>query len=110
MVSEERNRRYKRYYYKTSLRLEESKGLALETINISQGGIFFRSNELLDINKRINVSFLLPGDSKEISAVCSVVHNLETIPSRQYFVGVKFDRINNSSIDEFGSYLKEYFE
>lgn len=110
MSSEDRNRRYKRYYYKTPLVLEESRELSLESINISQGGIFFRSSELLEINKSLSLSFVLPGKEETIEAQCSVIHNLETIPSRQYFVGVRFIKILRSSIEDLGTYLRNYFD
>jgi c-di-GMP-binding flagellar brake protein YcgR len=112
-VGSQERRRLKRYYFKALLQLADSseyRNVKLESINISVGGIFFRSNKMLEINKKINLLFTLPGWDKPVEAACRIVHNLETIPGKQYFIGAKFIDLSGITGEELGRYLVDHFE
>jgi c-di-GMP-binding flagellar brake protein YcgR len=113
-VSDRKERRdRKRYYFKALLQLADSgeySNVNLESINISAGGIFFRSSQMLDINKEIRLVFTLPGRKEPVEARCLVVHNLETIPGKQYFIGARFIDLDGISPKELSKYLEERFE
>lgn len=110
--SEER-RTHKRYYFKALVRIAESgeySNVELESINISAGGIFFRSTRNIDSGKELTLLFSLPGRPDPVEAQCTVMHQLETIPGKQYFIGVKFAKLTGITKEELTTYLAEHFE
>ena len=111
--SSEERRGDKRYYFKALVRIAESgeySNVELESINISAGGIFFRSSRSIDSGKELTLLFSLPGRPEPVEAHCSVMHELETIPGKQYFIGVKFTKLIGISKEDLSAYLAEHFE
>jgi Tfp pilus assembly protein PilZ len=111
MTAKER-RKHKRYFIKALLRLAEAgeySNITLEAINLSAGGLFFRSNTKINIGDEINLLFSLPGFSKPIEVRCKAVHSVETVPGKQYFVGVEFQEIKGTSRKELQKFLAEKF-
>lgn len=84
--------------------------MQLESVNISAGGIFFRSNKAFDRDSKLIIRFTIPGQEAAVTSHCSVIHNLETIPGRQYFVGVRFDTLEGISQSRLNSLLSEQYD
>lgn len=106
-------RKYKRYYLKALLRVTEGgeySNVDLESINISAGGIFFRSSTEILVGDRISLLFDLPDWHEPIEAGCEAVHSLETMPGKQYFVGVKFLKLEGITETELDTYLREHYD
>ena len=106
-------RRAKRYYFKALLQLadaSEFSNVELESINISSGGIFFRSSRNLELDTKLNLVFSLPEVETPIEAECNVIHNLETIPGKQYFIGVQFSQLAGISSSGLEEYLAKNYE
>jgi c-di-GMP-binding flagellar brake protein YcgR len=111
MTAKER-RKQKRYYIKALLRLAEAgeySNITLEAINLSAGGLFFRSNTKIDVGAELNLLFSLPDFSKPIEVRCTSVHSVETVPGKQYFVGVEFQEIKGTTRKELQKFLEEKF-
>lgn len=87
----------------------EADSVSLESINISAGGIFFRSNKSFEIKEHLFVKFKLPQMDKTIVAECRVMHNLETIPGRQYFIGTSFENLQGISFARLTELLDENY-
>jgi len=78
-------------------------------VNLSAGGLFFRSNIPFESKASIMIRFTLPDHSEQITTTCTVIHILETIPGRQCFVGVIFEELEGISFAKLNTYLhKEY--
>lgn len=87
----------------------EANGVSLESINISAGGIFFRSDRAFEIKEHLFVKFKLPQMEKAIVAECRVMHSLETIPGRQYFIGTCFEKLQGISFARLSELLDESY-
>jgi hypothetical protein len=99
-----------RFYLKNSLARidpDANPNFELETINFSQGGILFRSNLPMKEKQIVTLQFELHGESEERMVTdCCIMHVLETIPGKQYFIGGEFE-----GSEDFGAErLLEYFE
>lgn len=113
MSAPEDRRKSKRYYFKALLQLADSgefSNVSLESINISSGGIFFRSSTNLEIGRELNIILALPEWPQPIEARCTVMHVLETIPNRQYFVGVSFSSLEGITPADLDHYLGTHFD
>ena len=111
--SSEERRTHKRYYFKALVRIADSgeySNVELESINISAGGIFFRSSRSIDSGKELSLLFSLPDRPEPVEAHCTVMHELETIPGKQYFIGVKFSKLVGITNEELSTYLAEHFD
>lgn len=106
-------RKNKRYYFKALLQVadtSEYSNVELESINISAGGIFFRSSQMLELDKKLSLLFSLPEIENPVEAQCIVMHNLETIPGKQYFIGVKFTSLDGITTKELEEVLTKHFD
>jgi c-di-GMP-binding flagellar brake protein YcgR len=106
-------RKYKRYYLKALLQTDEAgeySNVTLESINISAGGLLIRAGAEIAVGGKFVLLFSLPGHEQPIKAQCEVIHNLEAIPSKQYFVGAKFLELEGITAEELGNVLEERFE
>jgi c-di-GMP-binding flagellar brake protein YcgR len=106
-------RKHKRYYLKALLQIEEAgeySNVTLESINISAGGLLIRSGAEVGVGEVFSLLFSLPGHDQPIRAECEVIHHLEAIPGKQYFVGAKFLKLEGIDSGELERILKERFE
>lgn len=113
MSAPEDRRKTKRYYFKALLQLADAgefSNVNLESINISSGGLFFRSSTNLEIGRELNLILSLPEWPQPVEAKCTVMHVLETIPNRQYFVGVSFRDMTGISPEDLDNYLGTHFD
>lgn len=113
MSKNDERRKHKRYYFKALLQIVDTgeySNVTMEAINISAGGIFFRSSVLLEVDQEAVLIFSLPDYEQPIQALCRVVHSLETIPGKQYFVGVKFIKLEGIKASELSAHLQELFD
>jgi hypothetical protein len=100
-----------RFYLKSSLRrIDENSehDYSLETVNISVSGILFRSNLSMKEGELITLQFILPGEEEEeIVTKCRLLHVLETIPGKQYFIGGDFESTEGFDADRLINYFEE---
>jgi len=99
----------KRYYFRALLRFAEAgeySNMQMESINVSAGGIFFRTNTKINVGEELNFVFSLPDYSNPIEVRCKAVHSVETIPGKQYFVGVEFKDLKGIESEELQKYLE----
>lgn len=87
----------------------DSASVRLESINISAGGVFFRSNKPFAENEQILLRFDAPWREEPMLAECEVIHSLETIPGRQYFVGTRFKRLHAVDRETLSDQLDSHF-
>lgn len=106
-------RKHKRYFFKALLKFADAgeySNIQLESINLSAGGIFFRTNKNISEGETLNLIFTLPEHQRPIVVKCATVHSVEAIPNKQYYMGVKFLEIDGISEEGLQKNLKEHFE
>ncbi len=106
-------REHKRYYLKALLQIADAgeyASITLEAINISAGGIFFRSNTDIPDGDTFSLTMSLPGHPEPVEARCRSIHRVETIPEKQYFIGAKFLALEGITQQKLKSLLRERFE
>ncbi|MCP4602280.1 MAG: response regulator [Proteobacteria bacterium] len=80
------------------------------TKNISNGGMFIKTERLLPVNAVVRLVFSLPGDGGDVSCIARVVRTIapdEERPHRKHGLAVEFLEVSSKSIQRIEEYISQ---
>ena len=96
-------RRYNRYPIAVEFKLRDSSDtlhgeILFDTVNVSAGGAFLRSDLLMDVGGEVEVSFTVPGEAQALTTTATVVWVTRGHTGRREAgMGIEFTGLNDAS-------------
>ena len=77
------------------------------TENLSEGGMFFIAEQLIDVRDKVEVRFFLPGSKEEIVAIAEVLRVDKESYQKSYGYGIRFTDITEDCLKRIRNFIAE---
>ena len=77
------------------------------TENLSEGGMFFIAEQLIDVRDKVEVRFFLPGSKEEVVAIAEVLRVDKESYQKSYGYGIRFTDITEDCLKRIRNFIAE---